>query len=304
MEYILETNQLEKTYHHFKAINDLNMHIEKGAIYGLIGKNGAGKTTLIRLICGLQNPTNGTYTIYGIPNTDKQILNVRKRMGAIIETPSIRLDATAEDNLKEQYRIMGLPSFDNLQEILKLVGLMDTGKKKAKHFSLGMKQRLGIAVALVGNPDFLILDEPINGLDPEGIIEIRELILKLNKERGITFLISSHYLDELSKIATDYGFIENGHMIQEISKEELEKKCKKRIELEVSNVKECVKYFEEKQFPYEVISNEKIYLYHKMNITELAITLSEKNCIINKFEEKEESLESYYINLMGGDNHV
>ena len=304
MEYILETNQLEKTYHHFKAINDLNMHIEKGAIYGLIGKNGAGKTTLIRLICGLQNPTNGTYTIYGIPNTDKQILNVRKRMGAIIETPSIRLDATAEDNLKEQYRIMGLPSFDNLQEILKLVGLMDTGKKKAKHFSLGMKQRLGIAIALVGNPDFLILDEPINGLDPEGIIEIRELILKLNKERGITFLISSHYLDELSKIATDYGFIENGHMIQEISKEELEKKCKKRIELEVSNVKECVKYFEEKQFPYEVISNEKIYLYHKMNITELAITLSEKNCIINKFEEKEESLESYYINLMGGDNHV
>ena len=304
MEYILETNQLEKTYHHFKAINDLNMHIEKGAIYGLIGKNGAGKTTLIRLICGLQNPTNGTYTIYGIPNTDKQILNVRKRMGAIIETPSIRLDAIAEDNLKEQYRIMGLPSLDNLQEILKLVGLMDTGKKRAKHFSLGMKQRLGIAIALVGNPDFLILDEPINGLDPEGIIEIRELILKLNKERGITFLISSHYLDELSKIATDYGFIENGHMIQEISKEELEKKCKKRIELEVSNVKECVKYFEEKQFPYEVISNEKIYLYHKMNITELAITLSEKNCIINKFEEKEESLESYYINLMGGDNHV
>ena len=304
MEYILKTNKLEKTYHHFKAINDLNMHIAKGAIYGLIGKNGAGKTTLIRLICGLQNPTNGTYTIYDIPNTDKQILDVRKRMGAIIETPSIRLDATAEDNLKEQYRIMGLPSFDNLQEILKLVGLMDTGKKKAKHFSLGMKQRLGIAIALVGNPDFLILDEPINGLDPEGIIEIRELILKLNKERGITFLISSHYLDELSKIATNYGFIENGHMMQEISKEELEKKCKKRLELEVSNIKECVKYFEEKQFPYEVISNEKIYLYHKMNITELAIALSEKNCIINKFEEKEESLESYYINLMGGDNHV
>ena len=304
MEYILETNQLEKTYHHFKAINDLNMHIGKGAIYGLIGKNGAGKTTLIRLICGLQNPTKGTYTIYGIQNTDKRILDVRKRMGAIIETPSIRLDATAEDNLKEQYRIMGLPSFDNLQEILKLVGLMDTGKKKAKHFSLGMKQRLGIAIALVGNPDLLILDEPINGLDPKGIIEIRELILKLNKERGITFLISSHYLDELSKIATDYGFIENGHMIQEIPKEELEKKCKKRLELEVSNIKECVKYFEEKQFPYEVISNEKIYLYHIMNVTELAIALSEKNCIINKFEEKEESLESYYINLMGGDNHV
>ena len=169
MEYILETNQLEKTYHHFKAINNLNIHVPKGSIYGLIGKNGAGKTTLIRLICGLQKPTNGTYTIYNVPNTDKRILNVRKRMGAIVETPSIRLDATAEDNLKEQYKILGLPSLDNLPEILKLVGLNETGKKKARNFSLGMKQRLGIAIALVGNPDFLILDEPINGLDPEGI---------------------------------------------------------------------------------------------------------------------------------------
>ena len=178
MEYILETKHLEKKYKHFKAIQDLNIHVPKRSIYGLIGKNGAGKTTLIRLICGLQKPTNGSYKIYGIKNTEKEILDVRKRMGAIIETPSIRLESTAEDNLKEQYRMIGLPSFDNLQELLNLVGLANTGKKKAKHFSLGMKQRLGIAIALVGNPDFLILDEPINGLDPEGIIEIRELILK------------------------------------------------------------------------------------------------------------------------------
>ena len=163
-----------------------------------------------------------------------------------------------------------------------------------------MKQRLGIAIALVGNPDFLILDEPINGLDPEGIIEIRELILKLNKEKGITFLISSHYLDELSKISTHYGFIKNGTMLQEICKEQLEEKCKKRIEWEVSDVKECVKYFEERQFSYEVISEKRLNLYNKINITDLAIALSEKNCIINKFQEKEESLESYYINLMGG----
>lgn len=303
MEYILETNQLEKTYHHFKAINNLNIHVPKGSIYGLIGKNGTGKTTLIRLICGLQKPTNGGYTIYGIKDTEKEILDIRKRMGAIIETPSIRLDATAEDNLKEQYRMIGLPSFDNLQELLKLVGLANTGKKKARHFSLGMKQRLGIAIALVGNPDFLILDEPINGLDPEGIIEIRELILTLNKEKGITFLISSHYLDELSKISTHYGFIKNGTMLQEIAKEQLEEKCKKRIELEVNNVKECVKYFEERQFSYEVISEKRLNLYNKINITDLAIALSEKNCIINKFQEKEESLESYYINLMGGGNN-
>ena len=182
MEYILETKHLEKKYEHFKAIQDLNMHVPKRSIYGLIGKNGAGKTTLIRLICGLQKPTNGGYTIYGIKDTEKEILDIRKRMGAIIETPSIRLDATAEDNLKEQYRMIGLPSFDNLQELLKLVGLANTGKKKARHFSLGMKQRLGIAIALVGNPDFLILDEPINGLDPIGIKEIRDTLKKLNEE--------------------------------------------------------------------------------------------------------------------------
>lgn len=299
MEYILETYNLEKRYKNFKAISKLNIHIPKGSIYGLIGRNGAGKTTLIRLICGLQKPTNGTYSIYGILNNTHEIIKVRKRMGAIIETPSIRLESTSKDNLIEQYKIIGLPSFDGLEEILHLVGLSRTGQKKAKDFSLGMKQRLGIAIALVGNPDFLILDEPINGLDPEGIIEIRELILKLNKEKGITFLISSHYLDELSKISTHYGFIKNGTMLQEICKEQLEEKCKKRIELEVSDVKECVKYFEEKQFSYEVISEKRLNLYNKINITDLAIALSEKNCIINKFQEKEESLESYYINLMG-----
>ena len=165
MEYILETHNLEKRYKNFKAISNLNMHIPKGAIYGLIGKNGAGKTTLIRVICGLQKPTSGTCSIYGIENTNKKIDKVRKRMGAIVELPAIRLEATAEDNLKEQFKIVGLPNYDNLHELLKLVGLTKTGKKKAKNFSLGMKQRLGIAIALVGNPDFLILDEPINGLE-------------------------------------------------------------------------------------------------------------------------------------------
>ena len=304
MEYILETNKLEKTYHHFKAINNLNIHVPKGSIYGLIGKNGAGKTTLIRLICGLQKPTNGTYSIYNVLNTDKQILNVRKRMGAIVETPSIRLDATAEDNLKEQYKILGLPSLDNLSEILKLVGLNETGKKKTRNFSLGMKQRLGIAIALVGNPDFLILDEPINGLDPEGIIEIRELILKLNKEKGITFLISSHYLDELSKIATDYGFLNAGKIIKEIGKQELEENCRKRIEIKVTNVKECIRYLEENTLSYEIKNDGKINIYDTVNITEFVVALSKRDCMIEEFNEKEESLENYYINLIGGGDNV
>ena len=298
MEYILETHNLEKRYKKFNVLNGLNLHIEKGSIYGLIGKNGAGKTTLIRIICGLQTPTNGSYKIYGISNNDKKIINVRKRVGAIIESPSIYLDMTAENNLKLQHKIIGLPSYDGLEEILKLVGLDKTGNKKAKHFSLGMKQRLGIAISLVGNPDFLILDEPINGLDPEGIIEIRELILKLNKEKGITFLISSHYLDELSKIATNYGFLNKGKIIKEISSVDLEKNCKKRIEINVSNVKECVKYLEKMNISYEVISNNIINIYEKINISEFAVELSKNNCTINEFHEKEESLENYYINLI------
>lgn len=304
MEYILETKKLKKTYKKFNAINNLELHIPKGSIYGLIGKNGAGKTTLIRVVCGLQEPTKGIYLIYGIKNTDKEIVNARKRIGAIIETPSIYYDMTARENLKEQYKIIGLPTYDGLEELLELVGLKHTEKKKVKNFSLGMKQRLGIAISLVGNPDFLILDEPINGLDPEGIIEIRELILKLNKEKGITFLISSHYLDELSKIATHYGFIDNGSMIKEISSRELEKNCKTRIELKVSNVVECVKYLEENKYSYEVVSNDIVNVYEKINISEIAIALSNYNCTINGFKEVEESLENYYINLIGGNSNV
>lgn len=300
MEYILKSENLEKKYKNFKALSNLNIHIEKGSIYGLIGKNGAGKTTLIRIICGLQKPTNGSYCIYGISNDNKKIISIRKRIGAIIETPSIYLDMTAEDNLKEQFKIIGLPNTDNLHEILKFVGLVDTGKKKAKDFSLGMKQRLGLAIALVGNPDFLILDEPINGLDPEGIIEIRELIIKLNKEKKITFLVSSHYLDELAKISTHYGFIDKGRIIKEITNEELEKNCKKRIEIKVNNIKECVRYLEDEKISYEVISDDKLNIYDKINVSDLAISLSKNNCIINEYHEIEETLEQYYINLIGG----
>lgn len=300
MEYILETENIKKKYGQFNALNNLNMHIPKGAIYGLIGKNGAGKTTLIRIICGLQKVTSGKYTIYGISDNSRKIVEARKRLGGIVETPSICLDMTAEDNLKEQYKIIGLPSYDNLEEILKLVKLNDTGKKTAKHFSLGMKQRLGLAIALVGNPDLLILDEPINGLDPEGIIEIRELILRLNKEKGITFLISSHYLDELSKIATFYGIIDKGRIIKEIDKNELEQNFRKRTQITITNLKECVKYLEEKRLSYKVISDNTIDIYEKINVSELVIELSKRNCTVNDYQEKGESLENYYLNLIGG----
>ena len=300
MEIVLETNNLEKKYKNFKVLNHTNIHIEKGAIYGLIGKNGAGKTTLIRIICGLQEPTNGGYTIYGINNNSSNIVSVRKRMGAIIETPSIYKEMTAKDNLIEQYKLVGMPNHEGIDDLLELIGLNNTGKKKAKNFSLGMKQRLGIAIALANNPDFLILDEPINGLDPQGIIEIRELILKLNKERNITILISSHYLDELSKIATHYGFLDHGSIIKEISSEELMKKMEHKLILKVNNQKEFVKYFEENKISYEVIDNKIINVYGKHNLSKFVNELSKKNLIADEIHETEESLENYYMNLIGG----
>ena len=298
MEYILETNNLEKKYKNFKAISDLNIHVKKGAIYGLIGKNGAGKTTLIRLICGLQNPTSGTYSIFGVKNTDKKIL--RERIGAIVETPSIYVNMSAKDNLLEQFKLIGLPNTEAIDELLKLVGLENTGNKKAKNFSLGMKQRLGIAIALVNNPDLLILDEPINGLDPEGIIEIRELILKLNKKKKITILISSHYLDELSKIATDYGFVDNGGIIKEISSEELNKKMEHKIELKVTDIKKFSKYFEKNKIIYEVIDDNTINVYGKINLSKFINDLSKNDLVADEVHEKEETLENYYMNLIGG----
>ena len=173
MDYCLETISLCKKYGDFKALNGLSMHIPKGAIYGLVGKIGAGKTTLIRLITGIQKPTSGEYILYNIKNTETAINKTRRRMGAVVETPAVYLDMTAEENLIMQYRILGMPNYNGITELLTLVGLADCGKKKVKDFSLGMKQRLGIAVALCGSPDFLILDEPTNGLDPQGIVEIR-----------------------------------------------------------------------------------------------------------------------------------
>ena len=254
MEYVLQTNALSKHYRDFKALNGVSMNVPKGAIYGFVGKNGAGKTTLIRLICGLQEPTAGEYTLYGRKNSQKDIVKSRRRMGAVVETPSIYLDMTAENNLRQQYRILGLPSFEGIDDILELVGLADTGKKKAKNFSLGMRQRLGIAVALAGDPDFLLLDEPVNGLDPQGIIEIRELILKLNRERQITVLISSHILDELSKLATHYGFIDNGSMVKEMSAKELEDNCRKCVRVEVSDTKALVRVLDGLGVEYKILS--------------------------------------------------
>ena len=303
MDYVLKTNALCKHYKNFKALNGLTMNVPKGSIYGFVGKNGAGKTTLIRLICGLQSPTSGDFELYGVKNSDKTISKSRRRMGAVVETPSIYLDMTAEDNLKQQYRILGMPSFDGIPELLKLVGLENTDKKKAKNFSLGMRQRLGIAVALCGNPDFLVLDEPINGLDPQGIIEIRELILKLNREQKITVLISSHILDELAKLATHYGFIDSGCIIREMSAEELESACRKCMRMTVTNTAVLARVLDDMGLDYKMIDDKTADVYAKPNITQLSFALAKDGCEVLSVEEHDESLESFYISLVGGGKH-
>jgi ABC-2 type transport system ATP-binding protein len=300
MEYVLTTNKLTKKYGNFKSLDELSIHIPKGSIYGLVGKNGAGKTTLIRVICGLQKPTKGTYSIYGIKNTSKAIVKPRRRMGAVVETPAIYLNMSAEENLKLQCLSVGVPSYDSVPEILKLVGLAKTGRKKAGHFSLGMKQRLGIAMALVGNPDFLVLDEPVNGLDPQGIIELRDLILKLNREYQITVLISSHILDELSRLATHYGFINEGRLVKEISADELENACKKCTRIEVTNTNALARVLDENNIEYEILSDTTANIYGSINLSKLVIALAKENCEVISSHEQDESLENYFINLLGG----
>ncbi|MBD5459627.1 MAG: ABC transporter ATP-binding protein [Lachnospiraceae bacterium] len=300
MDFCLTTDALCKQYGRFKALSGVSMHVPKGAIYGFVGRNGAGKTTLIRLICGLQRPDSGEYSLYGIPHTSKEIGNARRRMGAVVETPSVYTDMSAEDNLKEQYRILGLPSFEGIPELLRLVGLENTGRKKAGNFSLGMRQRLGIAVALAGDPDFLVLDEPANGLDPQGIIEMRELILKLNRERQITVLISSHILDELARLATHYGFIDNGRILKEISAEELEASCRKCTRVKVSDTRALVRVLDASSTEYHIISDAEADIFAEINISRLTLALAGQGCEVLSLHTRDESLESYYIGLVGG----
>ncbi len=300
MDYCLETAALQKQYGHFKALGGLTMHVPAGAIYGLVGKNGAGKTTLIRIICGLQDPTGGSYSLYGTPCTDRGIVRARRRMGAVVETPSIYLDMTAEQNLKQQYLVLGMPNFEGISELLALVGLETAGSKKARNFSLGMKQRLGIATALCGSPDFLVLDEPINGLDPEGIVEMRELILRLNRENGITFLISSHILDELARLATHYGFIGGGVMIREISAGELEKAGRKCVRAQVSDLGALCRVLDGMGLEYSVVSDSEADIFGEIGVTALTLALAEENCEVKSLHEREENLETFYMNLVGG----
>ena len=298
MDFVLETKNLSKSYGHSHALSGVDMHVPKNSVYGLVGRNGAGKTTLMRVVTGIQRESGGSYSLFGVDNKDKKIVKERKRVGSMIESPSIFLDISAEENLKMQYRILGLPSFSDIPEILRIVGLEDTGKKKAASFSFGMKQRLGIAMAIAGSPDLLILDEPINGLDPEAIVEMRELIFRLNKEMHMTIVVSSHILDELSRVATYYGFLDSGRMVKEISREEMDKECRKAMRVKVKSIEKASVSLSRFGLEYSIIDDDTLDLYGEIGFQEVLKLL--ENAGVVDIEKRNENLEGFFINTIGG----
>ena len=303
-ELLLQTRNLTKQYGRHRAVDDVNMHIKKGAIYGFIGRNGAGKTTCLKMISGLSTPSYGEIEMFGYKGKDLQ--KVRSRVGCLIEAPGLYGNMSAYDNLNIKCKLTGIKKKGYIEELLKTVGLDTVGEKKTKHYSLGMKQRLGIALALVGEPDLLILDEPINGLDPQGIVEVRETIQKLAKERGMTICISSHILEELSKIATDYGIIHNGCLVQELTREELMKKCSERIELTLDNPKQAIPVLDDMGFnSYQVIDKEHIHIFERLGESaNLNMELAKAGIPVKGISITSEELENYFLRLTGGDNRA
>ena len=303
-ELLLQTRNLTKQYGRHRAVDDVNMHIKKGAIYGFIGRNGAGKTTCLKMISGLSTPSYGEIEMFGYKGKDLQ--KVRSRVGCLIEAPGLYGNMSAYDNLNIKCKLTGIKKKGYIEELLKTVGLDAVGEKKTKHYSLGMKQRLGIALALVGEPDLLILDEPINGLDPQGIVEVRETIQKLAKERGMTICISSHILEELSKIATDYGIIHNGCLVQELTREELMKKCSERIELTLDNPKQAIPVLDDMGFnSYQVIDKEHIHIFERLGESaSLNMELAKAGIPVKGISITSEELENYFLRLTGGDNRA
>lgn len=302
MENVLTTYGLRKRYGKQLAVDCVDMHIDRGDIYGFVGENGSGKTTVIRLITGLIFPDKGSFRLFGTENTSRQIGAARSRIGAIVETPSIYLNMSAVDNLKQQCILLGQDE-SKILPVLRDVGLEDlyNKRKRAGNFSLGMRQRLGIAMALLGDPEFLILDEPMNGLDPAGIVEIRELILRLNRERGITFLISSHILTELSLVATKYGIISKGKLIREITAEQLQKECAKATVIHVTDptaLSDCL----QEAFPNysaEYIPGG-VKLLGDVDLNQVLSVILNAGIAILSINCSQTSFEEYYLSVIGG----
>ena len=297
---LIETNDLCKKYGKNLVINHVNMGVPEGSIYGFVGENGSGKTTIMRLVTGLAEPTSGSFSLFGVNNKDREIYHKRQAVSAIVETASLIPTLTAIDNMKYQELYEGIKlTDDERNELLKKVHLQDVGKKKVKNYSLGMRQRLAIALSLMNKPKLMLLDEPMNGLDPEGIAELRELLIELNQKDGITVLISSHILSELEKIASYYGFISRGRLIEEISAEDLQNKCRKSLSITVNDIEKAkkaltpLKLKEINYFP-----NGEIKIYDEVKITEVVTLLANNDIDISSINSSDESVEDYYLKLI------
>lgn len=303
-EILLGTRDLTKQFGRQKAVDRVSLHIRKGAIYGFIGRNGAGKTTFLRMISGLAKPDSGEIEMFGYRG--KELKEIRSRVGCLIEGPGIYGSMTAAENLEVKCRLTGIRRKGYVEELLQIVGLSQTGRKKAKHFSMGMRQRLGIALALVGEPDLLVLDEPINGLDPQGIAEIRDMVLRLNEERNMTMIISSHILEELSKIATDYGIIHQGVLIKEMTREELMRRCSERIEIQLEEPEKALPVLDAMGFhAYQVADKNHIHVFERLEESAaLNMELAKAGVAVTSLSITSEDLETYFLNLTGGGHHA
>lgn len=305
MESVIKTHKLCKKYGQDYVLLNINITVNQGDIYGLVGNNGAGKTTLLRILTGQSESSSGEFELFE-KSSKADLSKVRRRTGTIIESPSFYEKLTVEQNM-EYYRIQrGIPGKEQIDKVLKEVNLLDAKKKKFKDLSLGMKQRLGLALAMMTEPELLLLDEPINGLDPSGIIEIRNLLLKLNKEKNITILISSHILSELSNVATCYGVLNKGKLVEELSAKELEEKCKSYLEIKVNNPKKMSALLEEKlgYKDYKVLLEDRIQIFEGIDEPEKISNLAVSNNIgLLALEEKSVNLENYYMSLIGGVQH-
>lgn len=305
-EYILRTINLSKKYKDKLIVDNVNMNIRRGDIYGFIGENGAGKTSVIRLITGLVKITSGNIILF---NSDREenIKTQRKRIGSLIESPALYPEMTAYQNLEAIRLQRGISGKQEIDRVLDLVNLKNTKNKKVKNFSLGMKQKLAIAIAFLGDPEFLILDEPINGLDPVSIVEIRELLKKINKDKGTTILISSHILKELNQLATTYGVISNGKLIDEFSSQDLEQRCKLSLDIKVDDINRAVIIIEEQLNTnnFKVIKDNTIKLFDYINQPgKVSSVLVKNNIEIQQIMTNGEDLEDYYVNLIGGCKNV
>lgn len=296
---ILNTKNLTKTYKKKNAVSNLNMSINKGDIYGFIGKNGAGKTTTIKMIVGLAAPTSGEITLF----ESKSLNQGRRKIGTVIEAPAFVPNLTARQNMLIQWKLLGNKNPAIIDEMLNLVGLDYVGKKKVKNFSLGMKQRLGIAMTLMGEPEFLVLDEPTNGLDPKGIVEVRELLQKLNEERGLTILISSHILSELAKLATRIGIIDDGVLLEEFSIDELDERCKSKLVVLADDTEKAKDILAEQLNlnNYKVIDTNTIEIYDKgVDSGTINTTLAKNDVVVNSISTSHADLEEYFLNVIKG----